>query len=610
MSIKFRCSECQHGIKVPDAAAGKGVKCPACGKKMRVPGGKATAGAKTRSSRSRRQKSDDGQASDAFLNNLDLDRLVDDEVQLCQKCATEIPPEQTQCPNCGFDPSHLTAEGQRRQKMAAKGIDPASFYESVWKESFAYAGRNFGQVMKTAFILSFCLMLSGLCGYFLIWVATGPPFAFWTLFTTVAVMMPIGWLFVQHTEIIALTLKKKDEIKKIRFDFAQCGMNGIKTLAWILIFGLPFWILFGGLGVLLNTMEVPYGMPIGMGMAAFFVLLFTPQAMSHMTMPVETPAWFFPKIWPTLGVSAAPGAMWVLVFFVANIPAIATIAGTVALGGNRFEEFVKVRLKEGDIHTAKVMVDLAEGATSEDGKAALIDKYSDTAQEEPPEKQWSWLAIPIGGSLLTCLFLGFSSVVIARANGLFTSNLKKGLDLISQRKEIVWESKTGEEKVRTRKTTVPAPIFKRFGASILDGLLVETIAFLLYFVFFQVLIIIFETAGVHLSEWHLLWINAGLGSGMTLLVGIAYFTMTESGEDQASPMKKAGNMYVCTDEFRPISTGQALARVLILIFVSSTLTLHLGSIMALFRKDKKTLHDLLTGTQVRMDKPQKKSADA
>lgn len=610
MSIKFRCSECQHGIKVPDAAAGKGVKCPACGKKMRVPGGKATAGAKTRSSRSRRQKSDDGQASDAFLNNLDLDRLVDDEVQLCQKCATEIPPEQTQCPNCGFDPSHLTAEGQRRQKMAAKGIDPASFYESVWKESFAYAGRNFGQVMKTAFILSFCLMLSGLCGYFLIWVATGPPFAFWTLFTTVAVMMPIGWLFVQHTEIIALTLKKKDEIKKIRFDFAQCGMNGIKTLAWILIFGLPFWILFGGLGVLLNTMEVPYGMPIGMGMAAFFVLLFTPQAMSHMTMPVETPAWFFPKIWPTLGVSAAPGAMWVLVFFVANIPAIATIAGTVALGGNRFEEFVQVRLKEGDIHTAKVMVDLAEGATSEDGKAALIDKYSDTAQEEPPEKQWSWLAIPIGGSLLTCLFLGFSSVVIARANGLFTSNLKKGLDLISQRKEIVWESKTGEEKVRTRKTTIPAPASTRIIAYIVDIILVDIVAGLLTFVFGQVLVIILETAGVNLSDEHKTLVFVLMWSFLPLIVGTMYFTVTESGEDQASPMKKVFGMYVCTDDYRPISTGQAFLRFILMIFVSGTLTLGIGGLLPLFREDKKALHDIILGTQVRQDKPQKKSADA
>jgi len=609
MSIKFRCSECQHGIKVPDAAAGKGVKCPACGKKMRVPAGSASAGAKSRPSRRKRQKSDEGQASDAFLENLDLDRLVDTEVQLCQKCATELPPGETQCPNCGFDPSQLTEEGRRRQKMASQGIDPASFYEQVWKESFAFAFRNFGQVMKTTMILTISLLLSGICGYFLVWVATGPPFAFWTLFTTVSVMMPIGWLFVQHTEIIKLSLKKKDEIKKIRFDFALCGMNGIKMVAWVLIFGLPFWVIFGGLGVLLNSMEVPYGMPIGMGLASACILLFTPQAMSHLTMPVETPGWLFPKIWPTLGVSGAPGAMWALLFMVAMLPAFGAITGTVLLGGDKFEEFVQVRLKEGDIHTAKVMMKLAEGATSEGEKTAMIDKYSETAELEPPEKQWSWLGIPLGGSLLSCLLLGFSSVVIARANGLFTANLKKGLNLISQQKEVVWESKSTEEKVRTRKTTVPAPPMKRWGAHIIDNLLINFFAGLLAFVFFQVLVIILETAGVDLSEGVMELISLGIGSGLGFIVFVAYFTMTESGEDQASPMKKSMNMYVCTDEYRPITTGQAVMRTLLLIFLSNILTFEIGNLMALFREDKKTLHDLLTGTQVRMDKPRKKSAE-
>ncbi|MEZ5949787.1 MAG: RDD family protein [Planctomycetaceae bacterium] len=606
MSIKFRCSKCNHGIKVADDAAGKAIKCPQCDAKLKVPSGREKSEAPTKAvkgaSGSRKKRAEDP-SSDAFLENLDLDRLIDTEVKLCQKCATEIPEGETACPSCGFDPEQLTAAGRKRQKMSAQGIDPATFYEKVWSDSFRFGFSHIGQMMKTGFILTLFFLLAGLCAYYLVWVATVPPRGFWTLLTTVSAMIPLGWLLVQHLEIMHLTLHKKDEIKKIHFDFALCGMSGVKFVAWVLIYGLPFWVVFGGLGVLLNMLEVPFGLGIGLSLALISILIFTPQAMSHLTMPVEVPGWVFPKIVPTLGVTALPGLMWVALFLTINLPVVGPIAGVYFLGKADFQQFADARLLEGKIHTAKVYLKIAEGATSEEAKKALQDQYTEAAALELPVKQWSWLVWPISGGIFCCFLISMSSVIVARANGLFTLHLKKGLNLITQSKEIVWESRQKEGKLRTRKTTMPAPPIKRFAANLGDVLLVTLVLGLLGFIFGMVGGIILESAGVDMTSQVVFISLVATASVISNLVLVMYFVSQESGLEQATVVKKAMNMYVCTDEMRPISTGQAVIRALAFLFLSSLLTVQIGNLMALFREDRKTLHDLLSGTQVRMDKP-------
>ena len=594
MAIKFRCSECGHGIKVPDKAAGKGIKCPQCGAKVRVPSG-------TPRKRAPKKKQSSDSDSSEFLANLDIDRIAEADVQLCQKCAAEIPEGETACPECGFDPADLTAAGRRRKKMAAKGIDPASYYEKLWKEPFSFALSHIGLIFKTGFILTFFFLMAAMCGYFLIWVATGPPFSFWVLVTTVSVMIPFGWLLTVHREVIQATLDRKERIKKINFDFALCGMNGIKFFAWLVVFGLPFWILFGGLGVLLDYLGISAGFPIGAGLALLSILVLAPQAMSHLAMPVEQPGWFVHKIFPSLRISFLPGVMWAILFVIVNLPLFGAIATVYFVGGQKIENFVAVRKEEGKIHTAKVMLDKAEGASSEERKNELIEKYSDDATLEAPEKDWNALTLPLSLGVISCFYLGFTSLVVGRANGLFTFHLKKALNLIASVKEKKYVRQEKEEKIRTRRTTLPATSYKRVIAIITDGVILNfivtpIIAIALYVM--SSLDVDFESPTVMMS------IQIG-SSILELIVAGIYFATGEAGVDQATFGKKTMGLYVCDDEYRPISTLQGWGRYLGYTFLTP-LTLFISVLMALFREDGKTLHDLITGTQVRMDKVKKK----
>jgi len=598
MSIKFRCPACSHGIKAPDSAAGKGVRCPQCGEKARVPSGSSSkpAAKKKRS----REKEPSSQDSNAFLENLDLDRIADAEVKLCQKCAAEIPPGETACPNCGFDPIELTTAGRRRKKMAAKGIDPATFYQTVWKDSFSFALGHIGQAFRTGFILSLFFVIASVCIYFQTWVATGPPYAFWTLLSTVTLMIPIGWLLYQHLEIIRLSLEKKDKIKKIRFDFALCGMLGLKFLAWLLVYGLPFWIVFGGLGILLDSNGSAIGAPLGVGLSLLAILIFTPQAMSHLAMPVEMPGWVFPKVAKTLRISFVPGLVWAALFLLVMIFPLACFYGGYAIAGSEFDQLVATHQRHAAVHYAKVQIELAEDSGREENKQAAQEKYGDLAQEEPAAENLGAAVPPIGMGILGCFLMGFASLVVARGNGLFTSNLRKGLDLISSKKELVYQRKEEDDKVRTRKTTMVAPPIQRGLACAIDILL---LCILNGSVLGMVYYIATSFDMTFDSVWQRITAIAIASIGPTIAIAL-YFIRNESGYEQTSPGKNSMKMFVAADDrCQPITAGQATIRFLLFWFVSSIGTLMFGNLMALARKDRMTLHDLLSGTQVRMDKP-------
>ncbi|MCA8989749.1 MAG: RDD family protein, partial [Planctomycetaceae bacterium] len=536
MSIKFRCPECSNPIKAPDEAAGRSVRCPQCQTKTRVPSGSSSPSGESKPARKPKKEED----SNAFLENIDLGNVAADTV-LCQKCAAVIPPGETTCPECGFDPEHLTTAGRRRQKLAAKGIDPKSFYANVFKEPFSFATAHMGLVFKTGTILTIFFLLAAVFGYFLIWVATGPPFAFWLLLTTVAFMVPVGWLLEQHLYIIQQTLEKKDKMRKLRFDFALCGMSGMKFFAWIIFYGLPFWIVFGGLGMLLDSMGIAYAFAAGVVLSLLCVFIFASQALSHLAMPVETPGWFFPRVAKSLRITFLPGLTWALLALLVNLPVIGGFAAVYYVGGDKFAEFVDLRLQEAKVRKAKVEIRLAELSGIESRKTAAVEKYSKDAEVEVPKKNFGSIVLPITIGILSCYLVGFTSVVVGRANGILTSSLRKALDLIGSAKELVYKKKqAGEEKIRNRKTTLVAPTGVRAMAYVIDSLLLSamngTVLGMIYYTVFS-----FD---VDMTSRVAMIISQVVASIPPLIVFGIYFVKNEAGIEQTTAGKKAMHLFV------------------------------------------------------------------
>ncbi|MBL4883545.1 MAG: RDD family protein [Planctomycetaceae bacterium] len=196
--------------------------------------------------------------------------------------------------------------------------------------------------------------------------------------------------------------------------------------------------------------------------------------------------------------------------------------------------------------------------------------------------------------------MAFSSLVVARANGLFTLHLKKALNLVGSLKEKKYVKNESEEKIRTRRTTIPAPAGKRFIAYTLDMFFVNILATMLEGIVYFVL----TSLEVELPD-QAQTIGICIHFGLMIIIGGILIAGPESGIDQASIGKVNIKLYVCDEDYRHISTMQSWGRYLAMIFLSTIFTLCIGNLMALFRPDKKTLHDLLSGTQVRMDKPRK-----
>jgi uncharacterized RDD family membrane protein YckC len=77
----------------------------------------------------------------------------------------------------------------------------------------------------------------------------------------------------------------------------------------------------------------------------------------------------------------------------------------------------------------------------------------------------------------------------------------------------------------------------------------------------------------------------------------AYHIRFETGPGQATPGKKLFGLKIVNQYGGPIGAGQAIGRLLSMVFLSS-LFLGVGYFLALVTEKKQALHDLVAGTQV------------
>ncbi len=118
MPIKVKCS-CGKGLAVKEQFAGKAVKCPGCGKAVRVPA--ASGGGRPQQSSAARAAPEPAAAPIEHS----LDDLFDEEgfgsgiASVCSACGKPMPPEAVLCTQCGYNKT----TGQRVQGYLLPGVD-------------------------------------------------------------------------------------------------------------------------------------------------------------------------------------------------------------------------------------------------------------------------------------------------------------------------------------------------------------------------------------------------------------------------------------------------------------------------------------------------------
>lgn len=131
----------------------------------------------------------------------------------------------------------------------------------------------------------------------------------------------------------------------------------------------------------------------------------------------------------------------------------------------------------------------------------------------------------------------------------------------------------------------------RFGALLIDNIIVSIVSFIINFIFIETF---FHSSFNDKSDIYIGVIPALYG--FTLLLNIIYYAGFESSQWQATLGKKVFRLKVVNLDGQRISFGRAICRYLAKLL--SWLSLAIGFIMAGFTMRKQALHDFIVNTVV------------
>lgn len=439
MSVKVRCSSCDKVLTVPDTARGKAVKCPNCDTKIPVPAAEAAAKPAKKKPAAAAKSSARNLDSEDALATLDLRKVEDANARICSKCGndmSDLDEEETECPNCGFD-IEAGGMGAKARKRAMRGPDPADFYPGLAKGAMKFVGKNQLLAWRTDAYILVCLLISLACAFMYLWLSQWPPRVFFGLCFTVSFLVIPGWLWLLDTEVIKLTLERKDKFKRLNFDFFLASSKGVIALAWAVVGAGPILLIPGLVGYYLVNYSgsPPWVMGVCLGAGLIPVLWMLPITMSHMTMPISTPGWMFWKVTQFWSRSVAACTVWLMWLFVSSIPLIAGVAIIGAVWGNDISNIVQTMEKNADI-TRRITA--AENAPKGGKNAKVIDI---SAIGKPVDVDLKPLIGPVIVLVAMCLPIGFIGMFNMRTNGQYTYYFKDRLELIDKLKEYKYVSK-------------------------------------------------------------------------------------------------------------------------------------------------------------------------
>lgn len=139
-----------------------------------------------------------------------------------------------------------------------------------------------------------------------------------------------------------------------------------------------------------------------------------------------------------------------------------------------------------------------------------------------------------------------------------------------------------------------APLWNRVGGALIDLIVVFVITLVICFLWGFFIGLEGKERYLSSAESDALWQGRGMLVG--LLVDCVYTVLTMTGAKQATFGQRAVGVKITKDNGAPIGYGAALGRWFVSLF--SSILLKIGFLIAIFTKNKKTLHDLMAGTIV------------
>ena len=360
MSIKIRCKVCQAGLKLPEAAMGKVVKCPKCANKIKVPSAPAGAAGQVAGAGSpsgRRRSSANASASTNFFTALSNLPLEDQERKICPRCGKDVDPEIGECPDCGIDVETGQLTKERKREIAVKGVDPLDYYGTLTQDFFAFPFKHPELIVKTMFLSAASYFILAWARFFIFFTNGKTVHYFMYGFVSVASALFIGWFWGLATQSVDYAFASNAAIKKKKKpkpfglkpgDPFKWFEYGYRFMIWVLcnlavynlvvspiLIGLGFIVLFTGASPNLFAFSVL----AVCGIATLFVVLSLPIALGHMAMPVTWPGWNPFKLAHLVTRNIGATLVWgVLTLFFLAIPIGAYLAAFIYVS----DDFVKV----------------------------------------------------------------------------------------------------------------------------------------------------------------------------------------------------------------------------------------------------------------------------
>lgn len=470
MPVKIKCNFCEKVLVVPDAARGKAVKCPSCQNRLVIPAATEASAAKASpakavpakaspskvaAAKSKKEKDIEPVDSEDALAKLDFSRAEDKNARICIKCGYDMKyqdEEETECPQCGYDIEE-GGLGVKARKKAMKGPDPADFYPGLFTQSWAFVGKNQKLALRTIIYTLVSLCFASGFAFLGLYLSMWPTRIFLALCFTISFLVIPGWMWFLDTEVIKLTLERKDKFKHLRFDFFLSSALGAAFVMWCVVFAGPMIVIPAILGYFFvdrvaDPESTPIMLPICIVLGSIPSLWMLPAVMAHMTMPVQYKGWMVWKMVPLAWRNIKPMTVWVLFFLVTNIPNIAGVTAIAVFYGRDLSHIVVSMEHNADI--ARKIFDAKENPnTKKKGEAARAPvKLGD-----PVNVDFSPLIVPSVILVVMAVVNGFTSLFNMRTNGQFVYYNKATLDLVDKRKDYKYVAKEkvdeDEEKPKT-----------------------------------------------------------------------------------------------------------------------------------------------------------------